>query len=761
MTNDQREEHSMHGQSAIRVTVATGALSVLLLMLATSAHAGQFTVASCQADRANFSTTAFTDFATRGMTIRRACNPEGPGIRGLVTANATNGGAVPRGSVAMVAISAPNGTHFTTLRWAGSARRRDCRYALQLYAEGPNMNPIAIKNVRANQHCPSKARAQAAGYRSRTFNVTGSTRIVQRVICEGGGGRKSCSARGANYIRTYQAAVGVEDDQAPVAAIAADTPLATGAWVSGDQSLNYAAEDNVGVRMAQASIGDQVSGTDVRQCSVATPDGGAYATGVPCPNGAGTLTVKTTKLSEGTQSLVVQAQDVAGNIGTSAPVTVRIDNTAPARVGVGIDGGDAWRNQNNFSLTWTNPPENDRAPVVAAEYKLCPASGGSCSPGEQSGDGIASLPIQVPGPGVWTVSMWRRDAAGNADPATASDPVTLRYDPEPPQVAFDAPSASDPTLISAPVTDNVSGLADGSIEISAVGSNTWQTLDTHVDGSRLVARIDDASLPAGNYVLRATAHDQAKNESSTTTRADGQPMAVTLPLRIPSSLQAGVAHTRVVKRVVHRHGKRRTVRRRVTELRPRGVIRLGRQRQISGRLTNRDGQGIAGADLQVFASSEGGPEQLVGDVRTDASGAYTYTAAGSVSRTLRFAYAGSTLILPAQSTVRLVVPAVSTLRVNRRRVLNGERVMFSGQVKSTPIPAGGKLIQLEVLLSGGWQTFRTGRTDPNGRWALPYKFARTRGVQWYRFRVELPREAGYPFGAGASKSLRVRVKGRS
>src|SRR5206468_8670166 len=183
-------------------------------------------VASCQADRTNFSTTAFNDFATRGMTIRRACNPEGPGIRGLVTANVINGGTVPRGSVAMVAISAPNGTRFTTFRWAGSARRRDCRYALQLYAEGPNMNPIAIKNVRANQHCPRAAQAQAAGYRLRTFNVTGATRIVQRVICEGGNGRKSCSARGANYIRTYQAQASIEDDQAPSATIAGDTPLA-------------------------------------------------------------------------------------------------------------------------------------------------------------------------------------------------------------------------------------------------------------------------------------------------------------------------------------------------------------------------------------------------------------------------------------------------------------------------------------------------------------------------------------------------------
>ena len=362
---------------------------------------------------------------------------------------------------------------------------------------------------------------------------------------------------------------------------------------------------------------------------------------------------------------------------------------------------------------------------------------------------------------MWSVSVWRRDAAGNADPATASDPVTLRYDPEPPQVAFDAPSGTDPTLVSAPVTDRVSGLADGTIEISAAGSNTWQTLDTHVDGSTLVARIDDASLPAGSYALRAAAHDQARNESSTTQRADGQPMTVTLPLRIASAMQAGVARTRIVKRVVRRRGKRQTVRRRVTELRQRGVVRLGRQTQISGRLANRDGQGIAGADVQVFASSLGAPEQLVGALRTDASGSYAYTAAGSMSRTLRFVYAGSPVILPAQSIVQIVVPATSTLSVNHRSVLNGQQVTFSGQVRSTPIPLGGKLIQLEVLLSSGWQTFRTARTDQAGRWAIPYPFARTRGVQWYRFRIELPREAGYPFGHGFSKSLRVRVRGRS
>jgi hypothetical protein len=117
------------------------------------------------------------------------------------------------------------------------------------------------------------------------------------------------------------------------------------------------------------------------------------------------------------------------------------------------------------------------------------------------------------------------------------------------------------------------------------------------------------------------------------------------------------------------------------------------------------------------------------------------------------------LIVPAQSEVRLQVPAVSSLNVSHRRVLNGQAVRFSGRLRTLPVPVGGKLIELEVFLSGRWQTFRTARTDGSGRWAVPYRFARTRGVQRYRFRVELPHEAGYPFTDGASSSLTVRVRG--
>jgi hypothetical protein len=131
-----------------------------------------------------------------------------------------------------------------------------------------------------------------------------------------------------------------------------------------------------------------------------------------------------------------------------------------------------------------------------------------------------------------------------------------------------------------------------------------------------------------------------------------------------------------------------------------------------------------------------------------------------MSRTLRLAFGGSPLILPAQSEVMVRVPAAGSLKVKRRHLLNGQVARFSGVVHSAPLPAGGKLVELQVRLSGRWQTFRTRRTDVTGRWSIPYRFRRTTGVQRYRFRLRLPSEAGYPFATGTSQPLAIKVRGR-
>jgi hypothetical protein len=233
-----------------------------------------------------------------------------------------------------------------------------------------------------------------------------------------------------------------------------------------------------------------------------------------------------------------------------------------------------------------------------------------------------------------------------------------------------------------------------------------------------------------------------------------------LPARIASAMQAGVARQRIVRTTVRRHGKRRSVRRRVTVLRSTTSVAYGRRVGITGRLTDREGRGIPDAEVQVLSQSDASPQQLDDLLSTDAAGHYRYTATASASRVLRFVYTGSQLILPSQSEVRLEVPATSSLHVSRSHVLNGQQASFSGRVRTTPIPDGGKLVELQVLFPTGWQTFRTGHTDQAGRWALQYRFGRTRGLQQFRFRIYLPHEAGYPFAAGRSRSVRVQVRGR-
>jgi hypothetical protein len=724
-------------------------------------HAGEFRVASCQAAPLSYSIRPFEPFKTAGMWIKPACDPEGPGLRGLVTANFVRDGRVRRGERAIVTITAPPGTRFTSFRWAGTIRRQDCGYAIALWADAPDLRPIAIKNVRANRGCPRPVRGQGAAYRSRTFNVTGATRIVQRIVCVGSPREKSCSARRYNFIRTYKATLGIADALAPSVAVVPDGPLARGEWVSGSQPLNYDANDNVGVRVARAVVADQVRGTDVRSCVYADQEG-TFGDRVPCPNGRGQIALNTARdLNEGTQSLVVRAEDAAGNSGASQAATVRVDNTAPGAVSAGVEGGEQWRSRNDFSVVWTNPPEGDRAPITATRYKVCGAGGGECTRGEREGTDISRAAIQVPSPGEWALSLWRRDAAGNEAEANASVPVKLRYDPDPPQLGFEQSPASDPTLVSVAVTDKVSGMADGVIEISRQGSGSWQALDTQKQDSRLVARLDDASMPAGNYQLRARAVDQAHNEGSTDRRLDGQPMVLTLPLRVASTLEAGVVRTRIVRRTIRRRGKApRRVRRRVTVLVSRARVRFGRQLQLAGTLRNQAGQALAAAQLRVFARSATSEEHLVAVLQTDPAGRFAYATTATSSQTLRFAYGGSPVILPIQREVTVLVPARTSFGVSRTRVLNGERVVFGGKLRTLPPPSQGKLVEVQVYVSRRWQTFLTPKTDSAGRWTVSYRFSRTRGNQRYRFRARVPAEEGYAFETGTSRTTTVRVKGR-
>jgi hypothetical protein len=719
------------------------------------AAAGEFTITACQADAGNFASGAFENFATRGMRWRRACNPLGPGLRGLVTANVVTSSRVAHGAQSAFVLTAPPGTAFSRLRWSGHAQRRDCRYALQMYAVRADGSDATIKNVRANRNCPRPETAQASSWpRPRAYDLGGATKIVQRVVCVGAPSGQFCSGRGLNYMQTFTAEATVVDTSGPSVTIVPDTPLARGEWVSGTQAVDYEASDNVGVKQVTPYLAGASNGPVSLGCD--------YSQRIPCPNGPGRLEkVDTQHRPEGSQPLYVAAEDAAGNSASSATVTARIDNTAPGTTQVGIEGGEAWRNRNEFDVAWQNAPEPDRAPITAAHYRVCRVASGECLNDSRGGPSIARLDnLTVPAPGEWELRLWREDAAGNQQPENASLPVKLRFDPEPPKLGFEDPSAADPTRVSVQVTDPISGLGGGEIEISRVGSGIWQALPTSQENSHLLSRIDDATLPAGEYELRATAHDQAGNLASTSQRLDGQPMKVKLPLRIASSVRAGAIEKKHVRRTVHHGGKSHKVTRTITVLKPRAKVGFGRHIRLAGVLLDGSGNPVAGAPVDVYSTPREGKEALVDTLTTGAQGHFAYALDAHASQALRFAYPGTATRLPAEDKVALLVSGRSTFAVNRPHALNGQTVVFSGHVQGRPLPAAGKLIELQVRLSDEWSTFRTIRSQTDGSWRIPYRFQRTCGLEHFRFRARLPGEAGYPLESGHSPVLALTVKGQ-
>ena len=92
-------------------------------------------------------------------------------------------------------------------------------------------------------------------------------------------------------------------------------------------------------------------------------------------------------------------------------------------------------------------------------------------------------------------------------------------------------------------------------------------------------------------------------------------------------------------------------------------------------------------------------------------------------------------------------------------------MVFRGRVghRAARIPAGGKLIELQVRDGSRWETVRQAfYTRANGRFRVRYRFGRfyTSNVS-YRFRLKVLRERGWPYKAPVkSRSRKLVVKAR-
>ena len=737
-----------------RRTVAVGLAACWLFVGPGEASAGEYPVKICGAAASEgYRSDAFTMArSSRDMLIDRDCAP-GPGDGGVITRNRVARGKARYRSVAFASFDAPPGTVIRRMTWSGRYQRVDCDWSAQLIAAGPGFQRV-LRGVGSGQRCPRRAgSAEVARFRSpRHLPVSGATRIVQRVLC---GDRRGCATSATRVgaradFRTFFARVELADVQAPRLAVAR-YGLFSGSWVRGQQPVRLTAVDNIGIGWDRiVGPGGQLA-FNRRYC--------VFAERIPCRNGGAQLTVDTGRAGDGTRALTVEVSDGAGNT-TRLPVMSRIDNAPPGRVRPAVAGGDAWRRTPAFTVVWGNPPEADRAPIAGAVYRLRRAGSRRWGPRVASAGATSRLTnLQVP-PGDWELTLWRTDAAGNQSEALASDPVHLRFDPESPQVFFERQRAADPARVAVGVTDRVSGLAGGEVELRRQGEAIWRSLRTQQEGSRLVARVDDGVLPPGIYAMRARAADRAGNFGFSDRLADGFPAVIRLPARAASTLTAGIVGRRTVRRHVRRNGGRRLVRRQFKALLPQARVRYRRRAIIAGRLVGPGGRARQNAIVQVLSRGPGGPEHELARLKTDAHGRFRQGVVADHSQRVRIVFGGSAAALPAQRELSLLVPASGALKASRRRVRNGQSVVFSGRVRTVPLPAAGKLIELQAHFRGRWRTFQTLRTNSVGRWSFRYRFGASQGRVRYRFRALLPSEAGYPYEIGVSRRVAVTVVGR-
>jgi len=735
MSSPVRVRSGTRGRRA-RQTLAGAAVALAAMLAAPLAHAGTYDVVACDAaggPNNSWSPVVVNDL---GATVYTVCPTGGDPWRGIiarsvVTANTSTGPTV----IGQQRFDAAPGTTIVGLSAAFDFYRADARWEAAL-----STGSVALRG------CPiggANVCGITSGGNAQWIDVPGGSPVIYiDVYCQSNGCPLDAGDAAHNYVSAYarlaSASVRLQDDSAP--AVSASGSLWTDGWKSGSQALVVNGSDNAGIRSAAVLVDGQQRYGGNRLCDATRV--------VPCPNGADTFDVATSVFSDGQHDVMVRVVDSAGNASTTSRA-VLIDNSAPASPqGVAVDGGEGWQSRATFDVRWGNPPASG-APTVGANWQICQdGNPASCVAGSKDGDKLETLnALPVPKNGDWVMKLWLRDAAGNSTPNNAVT-VHLRSDTEAPAAVFSPMEATDPTRVVVQASDATSGIGSGSIDFKPHDAETWTSVPAKVDGGRLIANLPDETMADGVYDLRGHAVDRAGNEKSTTTTADGTPLTVTLPLRSPTHVTGGRLQTR------KRKGKR------VRYLATRVRLRYAHRTRIRGRLADRESKSMGSTPLVVseLIDLPGASWKPLRTLSTSASGEYSFrTPKRAPSRTIRIRYEGTPTVRPSQVDVHLAVSASSTIHRSRRTVRRRHAVRLSGTLRGGYVPPG-KLVQLQVLVRGRWQTFANPRAKRNGSWTYVYKF--TGGTGRYVFRARIPSQAGYPFATGKSERTTVNVRAR-
>jgi hypothetical protein len=400
---------------------ATATISILVCCGLTSpARAGTYPVLACDAAPGGVNH-SWREHEDRGMRAATRCPSRGDPQRGLTVRNTVNSGTVRRGKGAFMEFRAPPGTTLAgiDLEWDGRRVNGDWRLGL-VRGDGR-----LLAGCRARPGTDASCRVgnpKGGGLVRQGLAGTHLVRIEARCGSTAGcatDARSRAGDRTKARLAVHRASVHVQDRSLPN--LTASGRLLGGGWLRGRVEAVVRAGDNVGVRSTALRTGGVTRVVEQERCD--------FTHVVPCPRNVQAVhQLDTSTLDDGRHLMALSAVDTAGN-GKAIERTIAIDNHAPGRVsGIRVVGGDAVRSTNSFDVRWS-PPPGQLAPIARAHYRLCRRGAPSeCVQGLRAGGARGIDDLSVPRRGGWRLRVWLEDAAGNTMAATASAPVTLRFD---------------------------------------------------------------------------------------------------------------------------------------------------------------------------------------------------------------------------------------------------------------------------------------------------------------------------------------------
>jgi len=246
---------------------------------------------------------------------------------------------------------------------------------------------------------------------------------------------------------------------------------------------------------------------------------------------SGAWSYKSAHLADGTYTAQASQSDEAGNVGTSAAVTFRVDTTPPA-----------------VSIEQPPTPSKDTEPTLIGDAGVEPGDHASVTVTIYAGDSTAGSVVESKSvtasggkwsykvarlaDGTYTAQAFQTDEAGNVGTSAA---VTFRVDTTPPAVSIEA--VPTPTNDEEPVLSGAAGVSLGdepsvTITIYAGASVGGKVVVAQaVSGAGGTWSYKAAHLTEGEYTAQASQSDEAGNVGfgkAVTFSVDTTPPAVSL-----------------------------------------------------------------------------------------------------------------------------------------------------------------------------------------------------------------------------------------